>query len=72
MKDTLILFGYGAAMVLGFAAVWTVVYYSFSRNSKYQTYTMKYKEDLSVENEFISNADEKFPEKVLDTTPDLG
>ena len=72
MKDTLILFGYGAAMVLGFAAVWTVVYYSFSRNTNYQKSFRQYKQNLSVENESISNADEKFPEKVLDTTPDLG
>lgn len=72
MKDTLILIGYGAAMALGFAAVWTVVYYSFSRNTNYQKSFRQYKQNLSVENESISNADEEFTEKVLDTTPDLG
>ena len=72
MKDTLILIGYGAAMALGFAAVWTVVYYSFSRNTKYQKSFRQYKQNLSVENESISNADEEFPEKVLDTATDLG
>lgn len=72
MKDTLILIGYGAAMALGFVAVWTVVYYSFSRNTNYQKSFRQYKQNLSVENESISNADEEFTEKVLDTTPDLG
>lgn len=64
--NNLIVFGYGAAMILGFAAVWTVIYYGFSRSNKYETYTMKYKEDLYEQNESIDNSDEITSEKMLD------
>lgn len=36
MNDTLILVGYSLAMILGFAGAATIIYYSFTRNTKYQ------------------------------------
>lgn len=35
-NETLVLVGYGAAMVLGFAAVGTILYYSFTRGNRYE------------------------------------
>ena len=68
MIDKLLLIGYGTALVLGIAAVFTVVYYSFSRNTRYQKSIRPNKQTLSVENESIQNADEISSEDQL-TTP---
>jgi hypothetical protein len=48
MTDTLILIGYGSAMILGFAAVGTILYYSFSRGNRYQ-YSIKPQVEMEVE-----------------------
>jgi hypothetical protein len=68
MKDSLILIGYGTALVMGIAAACTVVYYGFSRNTRYQKSIRPNKQTLSVENESIQETDETSSENPL-TTP---
>ena len=48
MTDTLVLVGYGSAMLLGFAAVATILYYSFTRGTRYE-YTVKPQVEMEVE-----------------------
>ena len=40
MTDTLVLVGYGSAMILGFASVVTILFYGFTRGTRYE-YTVK-------------------------------
>lgn len=51
--DTLILFGYSVSMILGFASVGTVIYYSLSRNTRYEKKRNKFAPGIHPDIEII-------------------